>query len=121
MEPTEYREMTDYERAVLDRLLIVDFVGAEVARRVARTARVSTMDACGCIEFEQFEDPPARTGPRVVAIGSGPRDADGTPVEVMLTLRGDRPLWLEFHRYSGDNNFWPEPDEWVIGPYSAVP
>ena len=111
--------MTDYERAVLNRLLAADFTGAQVTRKLAASARVFTMDDCGCLEFEPCVDQPPGAYRRIVASGSGPRDADGTPMEIMLTLRGDWPLWLEFHRYSGDNNYWPDPDEWVIGPYSS--
>lgn len=112
--------MTEYERAVLDRLLQADFRGAEATRKLALNARVFTMDECGCLEFERPSTSTHGVKAEVVAEGVGPRDADGIPVDITLTLTGDHPLWLEFHRYSGANDFWPDPGDWVVSPDHAA-
>lgn len=119
LDPANFREMTDYEHSVLARLLSVDFVGAEVLRELASAARVRTMDECGCLEFAPRADG-SKDGRRIVAYGRGPKDIDGIPVEITLTLRGDDLLWLEFHRFSGRNDYWPQPDEWEVSRWSAA-
>lgn len=100
-----WRLLGEYERSVLGRLLEVPFPERDAIRGQVADLRVRTMDECGCIEFAQGQR--ERGEPRVVAEGSGPRDAEGTPVIVTLTLRGERPLWLEFHRFGGANDFRP--------------
>lgn len=108
----EWREMTPYERAILGRLLEVDFEGrAEVADE-ARNVFVRQIDRCGCLEFLAGVEAVGEIA--TVAEGSGPGDERGVPVEISLTLRGGHLLWLEFHRYGGRNDYWPEPDDFRV-------
>lgn len=101
---SQWRLLTDYERGILDRLLTVDFPGRDSVL-AAVDDQVRQVDRCGCIEFKSGTE---ATGEHtIVAEGSGPAAEQETPLEVMLTVRAGRPLWLEFHRYGGRNDFFP--------------
>ena len=104
--------MTSYERALLDRLLSVHSAAHESTLQESSFVRVRTLDACGCIEFEDGARSP---GPvRIVAEAFGPADHNGIPLEVMLSVAGPHLLWLEFIRYGGDNQFWPPVEAFEI-------
>ena len=55
---TEFRPMTERERAVLDRMLSVDFEGVAELRAQSASARVARTCACGCPSID-FEHPAA--------------------------------------------------------------
>ena len=115
----DWRELTDYERAVLNRLLEANFPGHSEVAAEAQLCRVRQIDRCGCLEFDSGASVEGET--TIVAEGSGPLDEQGSPVEIMLTLRAGHLLWLEFHRYGGRNDFLPDAELFEVGPWPNLP
>lgn len=118
-----WRTMNDYERSLYDVLAVA--APAEL-RPLSRPGAVRTLDACGCVEFRPGADSTAPA--RVVAQGAGPPDANGVLLQISLTCRGRVPLWLEFHRFGGLNDYFPPVESFrvaagdgaISGPHSQA-
>ena len=121
MQPGDFREMTAYERAVLDRLLSVNFPGREAALLQARTARVQSVDDDGCFDFDVTDGPDIDNDWFVLSQGTGPQDSNDIAVVLMLFHRNGRLGGVEFVRFDGDPNYFPDPSEWTIAQFDPGP
>jgi hypothetical protein len=117
----ELRQMTAYERAILDRLLSVEFEGVEAARQQAETALAWSVDDDGCFDFEAPDGPDISSPWFILSEGAGPEDAQSVPVMLMLFQRQGRLGGVEFVRFGGDPNHYPQPSEWAVAAYVGTP
>jgi hypothetical protein len=113
--------MTAYERAVLDRLLSAEFPGREAALIQAKTARVQSIDDDGCFDFHAPDGPDIDCEYFVLSEGLGPTDSYDTPILLTLFQRKGRLGGVEFTRFDGDPNYFPDPREWTVGPFEFIP
>lgn len=95
----EWRDLVDYERAILDLLLAV----IPEDERPSVPPRVRAMDECGCLEFD-VDDEEAPLEVRSIAEYLV---SEQLPIQVMLTTRANQVFWLEFHRFGGDVTLRP--------------
>jgi hypothetical protein len=98
-----WRPLTDHERQLVEKLLSVEFPGCEVLRAQLKTARVSTIDQDGSLEF-RVSGPPANVEQRVPtegyyfdAEGAGQRPA----VHLLLHVVGGMLNELEVYKDDG--------------------
>jgi hypothetical protein len=92
----EFREPNAYERAILDRLLSLNFPGrAQIAAQL-ENVRVKAIDEHGCLNFEGT----LPGGMRPVVDGYAV-DLDGVPIEVILFARDGVAIELEFVKADG--------------------
>ena len=116
-----FRDMTPYERAILDRLLSVDFDGADAAHEQAVNARVRSVDDDGCFDFSATEGADITSPWFILSEGAGPEDEEGLPVMLMLFQRDGRLGGVEFVRFGGNPGLYPEPHAWTVAAYVGTP
>ena len=101
---SERRELTDWERQVLDRLLSVSFEGSEELRRQIPVVRVTAhperdLPSVG-LRVDHIRAPAARSDLRVPVQAIG-KDADG--MEILFLLHVDRGYIRELEIFRGDS------------------
>jgi hypothetical protein len=109
----EWRQLSRYEREILDLLLSVQFEGCGRLKRESVRVRCRTIDRCGCIEFEPGAELAERNPSQIVSEADGPELPDGGKVNLMLATRGGHLLWLEFQRSGTNVTFFPPAGEFV--------
>ena len=57
----------------------------------------------------------------VLSEGLGPTDSYDTPILLTLFQRKGRLGGVEFTRFDGDPNYFPDPREWTVGPFEFIP
>src|SRR3954447_4713763 len=104
MNDQSFRKFTDYERAVLDRVLELDFKGKEEIKDQLSQATASliegTDDNYGSIKIKTLSSKKADVMERVPVIGVT-RDEGGGPVEILLHTADGIVVSLEFVRMDG--------------------
>lgn len=98
-----WRQLTDHERRLVEKLLSPEFPGCEALRAQLKTARVSTIDQDGSLQF-RVSGPPANVEQRVPAEGYY-FDAEGDElrpaVHVLLHVVGGMLNELEVYKDDG--------------------
>ena len=94
---TELREPTAGERALLDRLLEVDFPGRSELAALLRSVLVRTIDEDGGLELQSQVEGSAAVVKRVPVEAEG-KDEDGVIIHMLLHVVGGRPVELEFFK-----------------------
>jgi hypothetical protein len=97
---SEFREPTDTERALTNRLLEGDFQGKAELASLLRNALVKTSDDDGGLEFECRAEGTARVSQTIPVEAEG-KDEDGANLHMLLHVREGRPHYLEFFREDG--------------------
>jgi hypothetical protein len=104
MNDQSFRKFTDYERAVLDRILELDFRGKEEIKDQFSQATASliegTDDNYGSIKIKTLSNKKADVMKRVPVMGVT-RDEGGGPVEILLHTADGIVVSLEFVRMDG--------------------
>ena len=102
----KFRPMTQYEQAVLDRMLELPFEGRDELRRQSKHALVREIadagDHAGSIEFKVEGDSRAFVRWSVPVEGRG-RDSDGAEVDFLLHLKAGIIDTLEVVKADGSN------------------
>jgi hypothetical protein len=98
MNAAQYRDMTDNERSLLQKLLATDFPGRdELAKQIA-TAQVAVLDADGSLGFLINETIGADAVKYAVPTEGEYEDPDGVTVHMLLHVTGNKASELEFFR-----------------------
>lgn len=111
MSMSEYRDMTDREKALLRKLLTPDFPGRDALASQIETAEVTNLDADGSLGFLVHAAVGANAVKYVVPTEGEYEDPDGVTVHILLHMRANKVAELEFYRE--DNNqvqSWPASD-----------
>jgi hypothetical protein len=93
----EFREPTETERLLLERLLEAEFPGRDELAPLLRAIRVRTVDEDGSLALNSQIAGNARVVKRVPVEGEG-KDEDGATVHMLLHVAAGRPVELEFFR-----------------------
>lgn len=111
-EPNRWaRPLTAYEQSLVARLLAADGAPSELPGWEVGDILAIQIDRCGCLALHLPDRSMDWEGAdTAVACGTGPEDAHGLPIEVVLTLRGGIPRWLELRRNGGEQDFHPQPE-----------
>ena len=93
----EFREPTETERLLLERLLEAEFPGRDELAPLLRAMRVRTVDEDGSLALNSQIAGNARVVKRVPVEGEG-KDEDGAIVHMLLHVVAGRPVELELFR-----------------------
>jgi hypothetical protein len=96
----EYRELTEYERKLVDRLLSEGFAGRDEISSQVRSSRVRQIDKEGSLEFLVSGGPMVTSGFRIPVEGWF-EDTDGMLVHVLLHVVSGRINELEIYKDDG--------------------
>jgi hypothetical protein len=100
VESSDLRELNDYERKLLDRLLEIPFPGSGEVREQVGTAKVHQIDEYGSLAFTVTQTVPAHTV-QSVPVEAEYFDTDGIPVWVLLHVWSGVVRELEICRADG--------------------
>ena len=100
MTTSTFREISEGERQLLDRLLVDPFPGQPELKRQLASARVRTIDDHGCLEFSVRGVPKAEVIHRVPVEGEYD-DADGVTAHVLLHVVDGNVRELEIFKEDG--------------------
>ena len=102
----DWRPISAYEASLVELLL-----SASIGERPVVPDRVRALDECRCVEFDAGQP----EGPvTILAEAFVPPDHACYPLEVMLSVRGAKVCWLEFHRYGQNRGCRPPAEEFEI-------
>jgi catechol 2,3-dioxygenase-like lactoylglutathione lyase family enzyme len=108
------RNMTSFERALVDGLLSEDFPGRDALRAQLERASVETLDEHGCLQFRVEAGPPAPVE-LTVPVEAEAQDADGGGLHMLLFVRDGVLDGLEFFRDDGAQILKvPPPERWEL-------
>jgi hypothetical protein len=96
----EYRELTEYERKLVDRLLSEGFAGRDEISSQVRSSRVRQIDKEGSLEFLVSGGSMVTSGFRIPVEGWF-EDTDGMLVHVLLHVVSGRINELEIYKDDG--------------------
>jgi len=96
----ELRSLSDFEREVVNILLIADFPGRDVIRKCIEISRVKTIDEHGSLKFYASECARAETS-RNVPVEGRAIDIDGVPIYVLLHTPYGIPSEMEVYKADG--------------------
>lgn len=94
---TKFREPTNGERALLNRLLGAEFPGRDELAPLLRLLLVRTIDANGGLELKSQLEGKASVVKKVPVEAEG-KDEDGAAIHMLLHVVDGRPVELEFFR-----------------------
>lgn len=100
MDASEYRELTDYENKLVDRLLSEGFDGRDAISAQVRASRVKQIDKEGSLEFQVSGGSAVTSGFRIPVEGWF-EDTDGMLVHVLLHVVSGRISELEIYKDDG--------------------
>jgi DivIVA domain-containing protein len=111
--PATSRDLTPAERAVVDRLLGVDFVGADELRQQAGTLRVTGTCGCGCPSIRFAAGPPTGHSHLLVEGWAPQRES----CALLFTDAHGRLSHLELEWFSSTPpSGWPHPTALEVSP-----
>ena len=93
----EFREPTDEERALLNRLLEAKFPGRDELATLLHLVLVKTIDKDGGLELQSKIEGKASVVKRIPVEAEG-KDEDGVVIHMLLHVVNGRPVELEFYR-----------------------
>jgi hypothetical protein len=100
----EPRDLTSVERALVERLLEVEFAGRDALREQFDGAQV-TAEGCGdtrTIRFRLVDDAPQAATSLRVPVEGETADADGMPIAILLHVIDGRAAEVEIYRVDGE-------------------
>ncbi len=95
-----FRELTDYERRVIDKLLEGDFPGRAALSEQITNSLVRELDADGCLEFDVRTDVKAIVKDRIPTEGEYD-DIDSITVHILLHVVDGKVNELEIYKDDG--------------------
>lgn len=108
------RELNEFERMLLDKLLSASFTGAQELRKQAASIRGFVVDGNGSLALTVSIDQRASVTSRI-PVEAAARDYDGTLIHAVLHVRDGRLVELEFYRDApGEIVRMPRIDEWEV-------
>jgi hypothetical protein len=112
---TEFREPTQAERAMIDRLLEADFPGKYELVQMMRTVRVKTIDEDGGLELRTESGDRAPVLQRVPVEAEAKAKDDRKSVHVLLHVVDGQPIEVEIYRNDGAQvGELPSPSEFEL-------
>jgi hypothetical protein len=93
----EFREPTEVERSLLERLLEADFPGRDELAPLLRNVLVRTIDEDGGLELKSQVEGKASVVKKV-PVEAEAKDEDGAVIHMLLHVIEGRPVELEFFR-----------------------
>ncbi len=113
-----YRQPTDEELKLINRMLDADFIGAKELKQQLAGMLVRTLDEgtdnYGSIELKLADSNFVRVEKRVPVVARA-HDADGTPIEVLLHIIDGRLNEIEIIKFDGTPILnRPEASEYII-------
>ncbi len=94
---SEFREPTEFERKLIERLLEADFPGRDELAPLLRDVLVRNIDEDGSLSLGSRMEAKAPVVKRVPVEAEG-KDEDGVVIHMLLHVDDGRPVELEFFR-----------------------
>ena len=96
----EFREPTDLEQLLLERLMEAEFPGKPELAALMRRVLVKTIDKDGGLEIQSQVEGNAQVNKRV-PVEAEAKDEDGVVIHIRLHVVAGKPVELEFFREDG--------------------
>jgi hypothetical protein len=109
---SDFREISNYEKRVIDLLLAEEFPGRDELRKQVERCRVRTIDDEGSIEMEpslRVQAPVMKTVP----VEAYAEDSDGVMVHVLLHVKDGIAVELEFYK-DDSSRILSRPNQWQV-------